>query len=299
MPTKNLLPSSKFAIIITAVAFLTFGGIALSSYYGSHGSFSKDGALTGKQTTLEDAITRDSNGNGVADWEESLWGLDPKGDGAKNKATINQKKAAAGITTTTAGDDTASSTPTEQFSKSLLGTILALKENGTLTQSAIENIGNSIGQDIDSRRSQTQAYTADDMSIVTTTADSRLSYYTRVKSLILKYAKSGIGTEFDPIANAISDESNTQIMAKLGPISSDYAHFAQDLIAIPAPTDTVPYTLNLANASAASGLALTKISTLYTDALTGMVGLDEYTVANAAFQASSTEMLAYFKVTHR
>lgn len=299
MPTKNILPSSKFAIIIAIVASVTLGGIVLSSYFGSHSSFTTDSSPLKKGITLEDAITRDSNKNGTADWEESLWGLDPKENGLKNKAIIEQKKTAAGITPVAESDMVVPGTPTAQFSKGLLASILALKENGSLTQEAIENLGNSIGQDIDSRRNTTATYTAADMSIQITTAASRLAYYASVKALMARYAKSGIGTEFEPLATAITDESNIATLAQLTVIAKDYDQFAKDLIALPTPADAAPYALNLANASAANGMALVKISTLYTDALTGMVGLDEYTVADTAFESASTELLAYFKVTHQ
>ena len=298
---KKALPSAKLVLILGGCAVLTLAGIALSSHFGSHTSFSstnKNG-LDANDMTLEDALTLDSNKNGIADWEESLWGLDPKGNGDKNKAIIDQKKAAAGIEPSIPvqpGDDTASSSPTQVFSQSLLTTILALKQSGGLTQNAIENLGNSIGQNIDSKRSTEPAYTQDDMLLITPTPAARTKYYNDVKALTLKYSASGMGTEFDTIAAAVSDPSHADALAQLTPLSSTYLDFSKDLLALPTPSDAAQYALDTANASAALGNSLRKFQTLYTDALTGMVGLDEYVTANDALKLGSNELVQYFKI---
>ncbi len=90
---KNYLPSRKFVIRTATIAILLI--VAISVYKIT--LFIKD-KLTKKDpvvmTIKSDVIQKDSNNNGIPDWEESLWGLDPKGDGVSNKEFIMTQKEA-------------------------------------------------------------------------------------------------------------------------------------------------------------------------------------------------------------
>src|SRR5690348_17285703 len=55
---------------------------------------------TTSDKTVGEFIAKDSNGNGIADWEEKLWGLDPTAlytNGVPNKQIIEEKKHALGV----------------------------------------------------------------------------------------------------------------------------------------------------------------------------------------------------------
>src|ERR1044072_2206217 len=96
---KKELPSKKFTVVTGIVLIVVAGVLIVSSYFASSTIFSRSinkNAPVESSGTVADIITRDTNGNGISDWEETLWGLDPKGNGEENKKTITAKKAAAG-----------------------------------------------------------------------------------------------------------------------------------------------------------------------------------------------------------
>ena len=297
---SKILPSKQFVLLIGSAAVIVLLVLIGTSHFGSESSFNMNitkNAAISANGTIGEVIARDSNDNGIADWEESLWGLDPKGDGAANKKIIDDKKAAAGVTTSSSGSasDAAPATPTSQFARDLLTTILALKQAGSLTPEAITNIGNSIGQNIDQRRSTTPAYTMQDIHL--TSGDitkDKLTYRLAVKNLLIKYQKSGIGSEFDLLSNALSDPNNKTDLAGLTHPAQAYINLGKDIVALPTPKDAAFYALAFANASDGTGHGLLKAESFYTDVITGMVGIDEYVHYNDSFALASDRYAEYF-----
>ena len=83
---KKYLPSTQF--IIRAVSILILVGVCFGAYklivFLKNRSTKKDPT----KLLVQNLTQKDSNGNDIADWEESLWGLDPKGNGQENKDYI-------------------------------------------------------------------------------------------------------------------------------------------------------------------------------------------------------------------
>ncbi len=91
---KKYLPSRKFLFIVLFIIVL----IVLFFFVKGIISFIKN-RITSKQTnetpvtlTVGGIIQKDGNENGIADWEEYLWGLNPNKDGEKNREFIYQRK---------------------------------------------------------------------------------------------------------------------------------------------------------------------------------------------------------------
>lgn len=88
---KKYLPSKKFAsiiisiIVIIALFFATKWIISIIK----ERKISKDSPTP---MTVGSLIQKDSNKNGIADWEEYLWGLNPEKNGQENKDFIMAKK---------------------------------------------------------------------------------------------------------------------------------------------------------------------------------------------------------------
>ena len=288
---KKILPSKKFALIIGAGAVLLIVFFATANLIGGTKGYIKGGgrppvSATG---TLGDVINRDSNGNGIADWEESLWGLDPKIDGEKNKQIIEQKRKQAGIIPTTGG--TISETPTEQFSRDLVATIFALHQSGSPTPEAVTNLSLAIGGDIDTKRSTEPTYRTSSISSVS--APSREKYKKNLEQALTYYIDQDIGSELDSIAESL-DVNDEEALSKLSYFSDLYKNLAEDVVDLKTPKDAVTYALALANASAKISKSLSKIKEYNTDALSALVGVDEYLSGLDDFDAATSKFAAYF-----
>lgn len=291
---QKYLPSKKFTLVIGGGAVLLALALGISSYFGSSGGFNRKlakNAPVAADGTVKDVVTRDSNGNGIPDWEESLWGFDPKGDGEANKKAIDAKKAANGILPDTSGTPLSE---TDKFSQSLLSTILALQQSGTLTEEAITNLAASVGASVNAKHANRETYTLADISLTSTnSAAVKAGYKKALKALLDKYADLDLGSELTTIAGAL-DAGNLDTLRSLDTVASAYLDISQKIVKIPTPPQAAPYALVLANASAEMAAAIPQIENIYTDALDGMVGIDDYIHGSNAADAASASMRDYF-----
>lgn len=292
---QSILPSKAFARSIIVVAAFVLILLIVTSYFGSSDTFSRTKGMKGLVTdkmTVADLTTHDSNGNGLPDWEESLWGLDPTGDGAKNKELINQKKAANGIKV-----EEESATPltdTDKFTQSLLATVLALQQSGNLTPEAVANLAASVGDNVDAHHATYLSFTMDDMHLTPTDdAKAKAAYKTALKKVIDQYIDVGLDTDFSIISEALTN-TDEEKLADLTPIARAHTTISKQILALPTPPSAAPYALALVNASSKMGATLAQVQTIYKDAIGGMVGLDDYVQASNASDRASQAMKSYF-----
>lgn len=286
--SQKYLPSKRFMAVIGGVAGGIFILVLISNYVGYHRIFnakppvSADGSIT-------DVVARDSNGNGIPDWQESLYGLDPKGDGAANKAIIQKKEADANIPP---GSEGMAANPTDAFSQQLLATVISLHQSGSLTPAVIANIAASVGDSVDAKRIIAPPYAMSDMTISKKSpAAAKTAYYAALKAAVGKH--SGLGSELSIMAQNLGSQDSGALDG-LGPIADSYTALAKEIVAIPAPSIVAQNALDLANASAEMGMALKEVQDINTDALTGMVGVDDYTKASDLSDAAVKTLGAYF-----
>jgi hypothetical protein len=293
----TMLPSRKFVLILTTCAIAVLGTLYISSRFGTQDSFSRsEYSVKNANITLEEAITLDSNNNGIADWEESLWGLDPLTNGPENKRNIEAKKTQAGIPLVqeeTEVNSETKTTETEQFSKNLLATVLALKENGGLTPEAIANLGNAFGQNIDAKRSLIPAYTLSSFTITSDTTENYAAYDRALRKIIATYDAKKLGTEVDYIPQVMADGDTQKAQKTILTLGGEYQNFAKELIALPTPKGIAEFALPLANSADSIGVALQKIANIKEDALGGMIGVDEYTTNSENFLAASSDLTTF------
>lgn len=285
------LPSGKFVKVMA----LCIGGALLillvTSLAGSKGTFDANG-LFSQGATVSDLVTQDSNKNGIPDWEESLWGFDPKGDGEANKKAIEARKAenrrAAGLTE----EPSTPVTATDELSRSLLSTILALQQSGTLTQEALTNLAASLGDNVDAVHAEVPTYTQADLTI-SDAPKAKQAYANAMRDMASDYEDLGFGSELGIIGLSF-DTENEVLLGKLDPIADGYIDFGKRLLKLSTPREAAVYAVALANASVRMGVYLKQVEKLPDDVLTGMVGLNDYIEASKLSDQAAESLKAYF-----
>lgn len=135
--------------------------VVLMIFLKSSSSFKNDterqeaGLIYNKQT-VGDLVNRDTDGDGVPDWQEILWGTDPTKqqtiDGIPDKDEIQKLKATGEVETDTSQSNTSdkpgSSTSTTEFSKQLFSTVASLTETGGVDQNTVDTLTDSLAQQI-------------------------------------------------------------------------------------------------------------------------------------------------------
>jgi hypothetical protein len=289
------LPSRKFVFVMGGGLAVLVLILLISNYFGSHGGFDRSARGDAPVTadgTVKDVVLRDSNENGIPDWEESLWGFDPSGNGEANKKAIDAKKSANGIVPDTSGVPLSE---TDKFSQSLLSTILALQQSGTLTEEAITNLSASVGDSLDAKHANPETYAMANLTITPTNGPAaKAAYKKALKALLDRYADLDLGSELEVIAAGL-ESGNADTLRSLGPVAEAYGSIAKEIVKIPTPPGVAPYALVLANASAEMAAALPQVENIYDDVLDGMVGVDDYIHGSNAADAASASIRAYFE----
>ncbi len=102
---------------------------------------------------LGDVIERDSDEDGIQDWEESLWGTDPtkkdtNDDGVRDDVEIQKMKLAGAPGEAGAEPSEESLTETDKFSREFFSTVATLTQAGEMDQATVDQLSASLAEHI-------------------------------------------------------------------------------------------------------------------------------------------------------
>ncbi len=267
---NKYLPSKQFIarlIIILIVVIFIWG------LYQIPKLFRKNKNTSQNPTTLlvKDLIQKDSNDNGIADWEEGLWGLNPEKDGASNKEFILAKRLALAKDNASAVDGGgADSSENDALSREVFALILSLQQSGSLNSESMKSISESVGQNI-VPNDIADIYTKNMVKIGGTEAE----YYIAFKNLVEKYQDKGMGSELSFVAQGLENK-DPQALYAAKTVAVFYREFGQALIKTPSPLTLASTNLSLANNYEKVAQTIEGFSNVLNDQITGMRSLINY-----------------------
>jgi hypothetical protein len=274
---KEYLPSRQFIIRVVILAVIALGAFSVYKIVHYFKNRSADKAPT--KLVVKDIIQKDSNKNGIPDWEESLWGLDPAKDGASNKEFIlaERAKLAKDEERSLTNDGEGPATENETLSREFFAIIMSLQQSGELDGPALKGVSDAIGENI-TATPIADVYTKSMLRVKEGEDDDTLAvieYYTDYIELNNKYSNKDIGNELTFIAQGVENE-DAQALAVAGTVASSYKAFGKDLMKIVVPESLVPIHLRLANDYEKTGQSIGEILKVLTDPIAGMKGLVNY-----------------------
>lgn len=281
---KDYLPSKKFTYIV-----LGFIGLGILIFLISNTFFGKNHFLSSKKEknletqklTVNQLIQKDSDQDGVADWEEALWGTDPNKkitfENTPDGTYIDNKKKLLNIEDKA---NTENMTETDKFAREFFTAFTAMKASGQIDTSTINNFSNALGQKIiDPTLIDTYA-TKDIKNTKKDDLESKQKYYVSLKTLFEKYKSEGIGEELTIVGNNLSNSSSSDgqntLSNNLLIISQAYKDFAQKVIETPVPESLSQYGLKIANGANNTGISVLNMSKIVNDPVIGISGLSQY-----------------------
>ena len=287
---QKYLPSKKFAIITSVIIVLAVLIFIIFFMPSSGENFSITGnknntALKVENPTLPDLIQRDTDGDGVPDWEEALWGTDPHKkitfNDTPDATYIENKKKELKIEGNVIADAT-KLTETEKFAREFFTSYSAMKSSGQIDQNTINDFSSALGQNIIDP-TLVDRYTETDAKINSIdNPASKQKYYWGVKALFKKYQSAGLGNELDLVSQALASNSadgtssNTSQYDKLPAIASAYQNFAQKVMGLSVPQSLVTYHLRIANSANNVGISVSGMGKIAADPIVGLSGLSQY-----------------------
>ncbi len=273
---KKYLPSKKFVatiisiLILLGVFFLIKGAISLLQ---NRKSVDSKGNVV--PVTVGTIIQKDSNNNGIADWEEYLWGLNPNKNGEANKQLIlAKKKELQQNSLIPAEDDSKTITQNDMLSRQFFATIMSLQQTGNLNDEAVSSISESIGQEIKTIPIP-DVYTKEMLTIKKDSTEANVAYFNAFSDLVNKYENRDIGSELTIVSQGIVN-NDPQALYAAKTVATAYRDFSKDLIKIPVPSSAASTHLNLANNYEKTAQSIEGLTQVLTDPIIGMRSILNY-----------------------
>jgi len=269
---KKYLPSRTFVVgvaFILIILVTIFGVSKLIKYLKNKNVFNR--APT--KVLVRDLIQKDSNNNGIADWEEALWGLDPEKDGKSNKEIIELRKKELAERNNPLSEEEKALEENDILSREFFAVIMSLFESGNLSEETITEVSNIVGERI--RLEPIPDKYTKEMLVIKGGEDADLLYFQAFQKLLDKYADADIGGELIIVAQAIA-ANNPQAISTVGSIAASYSSFAKELIKIPVPLNISTGHLKLANDYEKTGQSIEGLMQILNNPMVGMKALLNY-----------------------
>jgi hypothetical protein len=259
------LPSKKF-ILISAICLLVIGGgfLIFQSEKGQK-SVKIPSGYSGTNQIMATEIDKDSDNDGLKDWEEALWKTDPSNPDTDGDNTPDGQEIKENRNPLLAGENDKLENPklgkaetsvnepsslTDVFSQQFFSNYLSLKEQGggqiseqdkqELVTSFLEAT-NSLGQ------SPKEFYAKSDLKIDSEeTKESVKEYGNNLAVIIKKYFDPIPETEMTILQKSLGN-GNEAGLKNLEQIAAAYRNSAKEIILLETPASFADSHLNLAN----------------------------------------------------
>jgi hypothetical protein len=240
--------------------------------------FSKKDHVTQKNIeSLEELIKKDSNENGIPDWEERFWGLDPlvtSTNGRLHTEIIAERKTILSSQT-----NAEKLTETDRVARELfmISTIVGGSTDGDL--GTIRAVSLEAADAFTQGKGLIDQITIDTMELVPTDKNQIALY---MKKLIEVLESKTPTNELEVMA-LVSENNDMSLLPKLTPITASYKELSRKVISIPVPRVFAEDHLALANSINNMGRGLATFQTIKDDPLIGIIGFYQYNTESDRF----------------
>lgn len=221
LPSKKFIKISTISIVVLAI-ILSFQTNWFKNLFNKNTNQNKSGV-----TTIGQSIIKDSNGNGIPDWEEVLWGLDPTvlyTGTMSNKEIIENKKKTLGLPS---GPETLNES--QRLARELLIFTLSSNQNN-VSDLDIEETINKMVDGIEFSELPNK-YNITNIKTVPTTLNSVKNYKNKQEQIFSKYKDE----ESSALVWGIINTRSYEFLPELLPYAEQYRKVESELSQIEVP----------------------------------------------------------------
>ncbi len=272
------------------------------------------------QQLLQEYAQRDSDGDGLPDWEEELYGLNPNNAHSFSPDMTDGEAVSQGLvkakfltpSAATASSTEATSTDisqldgvlpapgslTDQFSQMLLQQYLSQSADAASNgaEPSEEEVGaaaQSALQQFAIQNEHKDAYSMDQIQKGGSGPDAVQTYAAAMENAFAKNNPRTTENELDYFA-AVVEKNDTSGLANLGKIGSSYTSLSAAIMQVSVPVEMENAHLATANAMARLGADITDMSMINTDPLRAYFGLAQYENDSEAMVAGLASVSSVF-----
>ncbi len=242
-----------------------------------------------ESATIGSLVGKDSNSNGIADWEEKLWGLDPTvlyTNGVSNKQIIDKKKKALGVTDT----GTETENETDLLAKQLFTITSAVGQSDQSSAEALKSIGADLGNGVDLKQISNH-YTRTNITTVKTSTASLTNYYSALSKIISAYDDESVGIN---IVISALETGDTSRLPELKNTGTMYMSLAKQLQKTPVPIAVAEQHLTLMNGFYGIGQSFSYLLQMDDNGVYGIVGIGIYKEYATKVDQAFSDLRDYF-----
>lgn len=188
----NYLPSKEFQKKGLIILMCFIGLLAVSVLVTSQNKFITSNNAK-SVVVVKDIISKDTDGDGLKDWEEPLWGMDPKkidtnSDGKTDLEEVREAQGALSSNNRSQDQQSVqmSSTETGRTALDVVQLISSLYQSGSLSENNVADVQKQI-EDYIKSGGQINKYSQGDIVSVPLSTEAALSYVKKINTIFGKY----------------------------------------------------------------------------------------------------------------
>ena len=282
------------AVAFLVVLFLIKTGFVFKNPFSS---IKQENGLTYSNTTIGGLVNKDTDGDGIPDWEESLWGTDPTRKettpGISDSVAIEKLKQQQGISGQINGtnQNNPNLTKTDQFSRDLFATVVMLNQNGEVDQATVDKLGSSLADNIKNSPLK-KIFLLSDIKIIKDDSIMAVKKYSDTLNSI--YQKNPIKyTVMDVLQKFIGDGNNADasVLSELDPIIGWTNKIINEMLKMETPQSLTSMHLDVVNNLQKIVGNLNDMKLYDTDIIVALGGISQYD-QNTTALGSAVDKLA-------
>lgn len=224
----------------------------------------------------EQVIEKDSDGDGLRDWEEELWGTDPfkvdtDGDGVLDGDFVRNRVADKEVKEIVNFEDL---NFTQQFSREFFAEFLQARADGEITPAERERLLASLLSGVDASLPRAQAPSA--LETTVTSEESVSAYVRTLAQVIINATPEGITeSELDLLERGL-EEKDPALLEEVSRIGAGYKELAEELRGVVPPSQLRSAHASLITASARLSVIIESFGGAFDDALLALAHFPSY-----------------------
>lgn len=258
-------------------------------------------SLTYNDEIIADLVNRDTDKDGVLDWEEGLWSTDPtkkdtNDDGVQDNVEIEKLKKQTrqneqGLPLH-AGENL---TETDKFSRELFATVATLNQTGQIDQVTVEKLSSSLADKIQNSAPR-KVFTVFDIKTINDDTKQTIQKYSDILSNLYpktpaKYSVLEVLQKFVLDEN----EGNAGNLSLLDPIIERANNLTNGMLKMEVPKSLVLLHLNLINSFERILENLNDIKLYETDTILSLAGISQYEENAIALESAANQLTETIK----
>lgn len=302
--TRKILigSSSVLALLLIGTAYATSGPLPFKT------------STAGAESThdiLVSYASKDTDADGLPDWQEALYGTDPTNPHSVNPSATDAEAVAQGLvkpkfaTATSTPVDTSiipgvqagPTTVTDQFAKSLFGQYLKTRGANQPTSPEIAAFVEQGFAQLKESQTLPDTFNQGQVKVSGTGPDALLVYAAAAEAIVLKVDSGKDRDEVSYFYDAINKDDKKSL-AKVKEYADAYKNAGMSLMKITVPKELSSNHLLLANSLVHVGESLESMSVVTSDPIRTMLGIASYSSYTESGRSALAKMNAVFNAEH-